>query len=43
MHNLEKAHFIIDEVVMNGAIVDANRENILSLLILEDKHGNVIA
>ncbi len=42
MHNLEKAHFIIDEVVMNGAIVDANRENILSLLILEDKHGNVI-
>ncbi len=42
MHNLEKAHFIIDEVVMNGATVDANRENILSLLILEDKHGNVI-
>ncbi len=41
MHNLDKTHFILDEIVMNGVIVDANRENILRLRQLEDKHSNV--
>ncbi len=42
MHNLDKTHFILDEVIMNGVIVDANRENILRLRQLEDKHSNAI-
>ena len=29
MYNIEKAHFIIDEMVMNGQIVETNKENIL--------------
>ena len=29
MYNIEKAHFIIDEMVMNGCIVETNKENIL--------------
>ncbi len=42
MHNLDKTHFILNEVVMNGTIVDANRENVLNLRSLEDKHSNVL-
>merc|ERR1712157_5633 len=29
MFNLEKAHFILDEMVMNGLIVETNKTNIL--------------
>ncbi|MCQ2820925.1 MAG: AP-4 complex subunit sigma [archaeon] len=32
MFNLEKAHFIVDEFFMNGCIVDANRNNVLTPL-----------
>ena len=30
MFNLEKAHFIIDEMVMSGCIVETNKANILN-------------
>jgi len=29
MFNIEKAHFIIDEMIMNGQIIETNRTNIL--------------
>ena len=37
MFNLEKAHFIVDEMVMNGHIVDANKVNCLRPLALMEK------
>ena len=37
MFNIEKAHFIVDEFLMNGCLVDANRTNILSPITLIDK------
>jgi AP-4 complex subunit sigma-1 len=37
MFNLEKAHFILDEMVANGKIVDVNRKNILAPLYLIDE------
>ncbi|CAM9494329.1 unnamed protein product [Heterosigma akashiwo] len=37
MFNLEKAHFILDEMVTNGYIVEANRSNVLRPLALMDK------
>ncbi len=43
MHNLEKTHYILDEVVMNGAVVDANRENVLNFRQVEDKSSNAVA
>ena len=30
MYNIEKAHFIIDEMIANGCILETNKENILS-------------
>ena len=30
MFNIEKAHLIIDEMVMNGCIVETNKANILN-------------
>ena len=30
MFNIEKAHFIIDEMVMSGYIVETNKTNILN-------------
>ena len=33
MYNIEKAHFIIDEMIMNGCIVETNKENILNPVI----------
>ena len=38
MFNLEKAHFILDEMVSGGHIVDVNRSNILALVEVLDKH-----
>mmetsp|Transcript_9460 Transcript_9460/g.13092 ORF Transcript_9460/g.13092 Transcript_9460/m.13092 type:complete len:151 (+) Transcript_9460:89-541(+) len=37
MFNLEKAHFILDEMVMNGCIVDTNKSNILKPIALMEK------
>jgi AP-4 complex subunit sigma-1 len=37
MFNLEKTHFILDEMVMNGQIVDSNRTNVLAPVKLLDK------
>eukprot|EP00298_Acanthocystis_sp_HF-20_P013807 c20512_g4_i1.p1 GENE.c20512_g4_i1~~c20512_g4_i1.p1 ORF type:complete len:156 (-),score=42.91 c20512_g4_i1:4-471(-) len=40
MMNLDKTHVIIDEMIMNGCIVETNRENILSPMELLDKQTN---
>jgi len=37
MFNLEKAHFIVDEMFMNGCIVETNKKNILKPVVLLDK------
>jgi AP-4 complex subunit sigma-1 len=37
MFNLEKTHFILDEMVMNGYIVDTNRANVLGPIKILDK------
>ncbi|KAG8457263.1 hypothetical protein KFE25_011937 [Diacronema lutheri] len=37
MFNLEKAHFVLDEMVMNGAIIETNKNNILAPIHLLDK------
>ena len=37
MFNLEKAHFILDEMVMNGAIVETNKASILKPIQLMEK------
>ena len=40
MFNLEKAHFIVDEMVMNGYIVEANKTNILKPIALMERTVN---
>ncbi|KAF4755572.1 AP-4 complex subunit sigma-1 [Perkinsus olseni] len=40
MFNLEKAHFILDEMLANGCIAETNKANILAPLYLLDKHGD---
>ena len=35
--NLEKAHFILDEMVMNGCIVETNKANVLKPIALMEK------
>ena len=40
MFNIEKAHFILDEMVANGYIVEMNRTNILNPLQLMDKFAD---
>ncbi|KAK9916834.1 hypothetical protein WJX75_007612 [Coccomyxa subellipsoidea] len=37
MFNLEMAHFIVDEMLMNGCIVDTNKQNILAPIQLLEK------
>lgn len=37
MYNIEKAHFILDEMVGNGWVVETNRANVLRPLQLLDK------
>ena len=39
MFNLEKAHFIVDEFLSNGCILDANRTNVLAPILLIDKQN----
>ncbi|KAJ1637628.1 AP4 complex subunit sigma putative [Pavlovales sp. CCMP2436] len=37
MFNLEKAHFVLDEMLMNGCIIETNKNNILAPIHLLDK------
>lgn len=37
MFNLEKAHFILDEMVMNGYIIETNKANVLKHIVLLEK------
>mmetsp|Transcript_28765 Transcript_28765/g.85936 ORF Transcript_28765/g.85936 Transcript_28765/m.85936 type:complete len:152 (+) Transcript_28765:181-636(+) len=37
MFNLEKAHFILDEMVANGCIVETNKINVLKPIALMEK------
>jgi len=39
MFNLEKAHFILDEMVLNGCIVDTNKANALNPIYLMERHS----
>jgi AP-4 complex subunit sigma-1 len=39
MFNIEKAHFILDEMLMNGEIVETNRHLVLEPIRLLEKHG----
>merc|ERR1712137_807090 len=40
MFNLEKAHIILDEMVLDGCIIDTNKAVILNPLFLLEKHSN---
>ena len=37
MFHLEKAHFIVDEMITNGFIVETNKSNILDPVTILDK------
>ena len=37
MFNIETAHFILDEMLMNGCVVETNKQNILGPIQLLDK------
>ena len=37
MFNIEKAHFVLDEMVMNGSIYETNKATILSQIYALDK------
>ncbi len=37
MYNIEKAHYILDEMIMNGQIVETNKTLILAPLYVLDK------
>ena len=40
MFNIEKAHFILDEMVVNGLIVETNKANVLRpVLLLQREAG----
>ena len=39
MYQLEQVHYILDEMVMNGFIIDTNKNNILRPLSLMDKEA----
>eukprot|EP01055_Gregarina_sp_Pseudo9_P005314 Gregarina_sp_Pseudo_9__5313@NODE_621_length_2476_cov_7_334838_g586_i0_p3_GENE_NODE_621_length_2476_cov_7_334838_g586_i0NODE_621_length_2476_cov_7_334838_g586_i0_p3_ORF_typecomplete_len151_score22_77Clat_adaptor_s/PF01217_20/1_3e49PhoLip_ATPase_N/PF16209_5/2_5e02PhoLip_ATPase_N/PF16209_5/0_87_NODE_621_length_2476_cov_7_334838_g586_i079531 len=41
MFNLEKAHFLLDEMVANGNIVETNKYNILAPLNLMEKAASL--
>ena len=40
MYNLDRSHFILDEMVANGEVVDINRNNITRPLSLMEKARN---
>jgi len=37
MFNIERAHFIVDEMIMNGRITETNKSNVLRPLRTLDK------
>ena len=37
MFNMEKAHFLLDEMVMNGCVIETNKNNVLKPNILIEK------
>ena len=37
MFSLDVAHHILDEMVMNGLVVDTNRSNVLKPIVMQDK------
>jgi AP-4 complex subunit sigma-1 len=37
MFNLEKAHFILDEMITNGCVVETNKGNVLKPILLLEK------
>jgi AP-4 complex subunit sigma-1 len=37
MFNLEKAHFILEEMMTNGCIIETNKQNILDPIQMMDK------
>ena len=37
MFNIEKAHFLLDEMVMNGCIIETNKNNVLKPIALMEK------
>ena len=39
MFHVDKAHMILDEMIMNGHIIETNRSNILTPMTLMDKMG----
>ena len=39
MYELEKVHFVLDEMVMNGYIVETNKSNILKIIDLVDRES----
>jgi hypothetical protein len=39
MFNLEKAHMILDEMVANGVVFDANKASALATIALVEKVG----
>ena len=41
MFNLEKAHFLLDEMVMNGYIIETNKTNVLKPVLLLEKTNKV--
>merc|ERR1712046_41005 len=38
MKNLEAVHFMLNEMVMNGCIVETNKQNIMAPIMLMDKY-----
>jgi len=40
MFNLEKTHLILDEMVVDGRIVETNKKNVINVLQLLDTHSN---
>lgn len=37
MFNMEKVHYILEEMICNGYVVDSNKKNILFPLMLMDE------
>ena len=37
MHNVDRAHMILDEIVVNGFITESNRSRVLAPIAILDK------
>ena len=42
MFNLEKAHFLLDEMVMNGRVIETNKNNVLKPVLLMEKSDSLL-